>query len=359
MVSKVFIDGAAGTTGLEIRERLAGRGEFALAQLSDAERKDPKARTAALNEADIVILCLPDEAARDAVGMIENPAVRVIDASSAHRVAQGWTYGFPEMEPDQRAKIAASKRVSNPGCWPTGFLGLVRPLVRAGVIPADFPLTVTGVSGYSGGGKAMIAEFEAKDRPGYVETVVRTYGLTLSHKHQPEMRVHSGLAHAPVFSPNVGRFYRGMIVEVPLQLWALPKRPKVYDLLEVFGEAYRGEKLIEVADLKTGTLSDIPKLLNAAAREHRRGGAQAHQRHEALCARQRHDRAGAADRGARQSGQGRVGRRGAEPQHHVRLAGNGGAGVRFRAALILRQAQDKGLIECAVCTTLHPELVEG
>jgi N-acetyl-gamma-glutamyl-phosphate reductase len=269
MVSKVFIDGAAGTTGLEIRERLAGRGEFALVQLSDAQRKDEAARTAALNEADIVILCLPDEAAQDAVGMIENPAVRVIDASSAHRVAQGWTYGFPEMEPDQRAKIAASKRVSNPGCWPTGFLGLVRPLVRAGLIPADFPLTVTGVSGYSGGGKAMIEEFETKDSPRYVETVVRTYGLTLAHKHAPEMRVHSGLAHAPVFSPNVGRFYRGMIVEVPLQLWALPKRPKVYDLFEVFGEAYRGEKLIEVADLdhfdffKTGAPPDFPKLMNA------------------------------------------------------------------------------------------------
>ena len=249
MVSKVFIDGGAGTTGLEIRERLAERGEFSLVRLSDAERKDPKARAAALNDAEIVILCLPDEAARDAVGMIDNPRVRVIDASTAHRVSPGWTYGFPELEPDQREKIAASKRVSNPGCWPTGFLALVRPLVRAGLIPPDFPLTVTGVSGYSGGGKAMIEEFEAKDRPGYVETVVRTYGLTLSHKHTPEMRVHSGLAHAPVFSPNVGRFYRGMIVEVPLQLWALPKRPTVYNLFEVLGDAYRGEKLIEVADL--------------------------------------------------------------------------------------------------------------
>ncbi len=249
MVSKVFIDGAAGTTGLEIHERLAGRCEFSLVRLSDAERKDPKARAAALNDAEIVILCLPDEAARDAVGMIDNPRVRVIDASTAHRVAPGWTYGFPELEPDQRAKIAASKRVSNPGCWPTGFLALARPLVRAGLVPPDFPLTVTGVSGYSGGGKAMIEEFEAKDKPGYVETVVRTYGLTLSHKHAPEMRVHCGLAHAPVFSPNVGRFYRGMIVEVPLQLWALPKKPTVYNLFEVLGDAYRGEKLIEAADL--------------------------------------------------------------------------------------------------------------
>lgn len=249
MVAKVFIDGAAGTTGLEIRERLEGRREFSLVQLSDTDRKDAKARAGALNDADVVILCLPDEAARDAVAMIENPAVRVIDASSAHRVAPDWVYGFPEMEKDQRAKIGAAKRVSNPGCWPTGFLALVRPLVRAGIVPSDFPLTVTGVSGYSGGGKSMIEEFEAKESPRYVETVSRTYALTLSHKHLPEMRVHAGLAHPPVFSPNVGRFYRGMIVEVPLQLWALPSKPTVFDLYRVIGDAYRGEKLIEVAGL--------------------------------------------------------------------------------------------------------------
>ena len=249
MVSKVFIDGASGTTGLEIRERLAGRGEFSVLRLSDADRRDPRARTAALNEADIVILCLPDEAARDAVGMIENPAVRVIDASSAHRVAPDWVYGFAELDAGQRARIASASRVSNPGCWPTGFLALIRPLVRTGLIPADFPLTVTGVSGYSGGGKAMIEEFEAKGSPRYVETVVRTYGLTLSHKHAPEMRVHAGLAHPPVFSPNVGRFYRGMIVEVPLQLWALPKKPVVFDIFGAIADTYRGEKLIEVAGL--------------------------------------------------------------------------------------------------------------
>ncbi|HWA92312.1 MAG TPA: N-acetyl-gamma-glutamyl-phosphate reductase [Rhizomicrobium sp.] len=254
MVAKVFIDGAAGTTGLEIRERLADRTEFALAQLSDADRKDIRARAAALNDADVVILCLPDDAARDAVGLIENPGVRVIDASTAHRVAKDWVYGFPELEPDQRARIAAAKRVSNPGCWPTGFLALVRPLVRAGLVPADFPLTVTGVSGYSGGGKAMIEEFEAKGSPRYVETVVRSYALTLSHKHMPEMRAHAGLAHPPVFSPNVGRFYRGMIVEVPLQLWALPGKPAVFDLYRAIGDAYRGEKLIEVAGLDKADL---------------------------------------------------------------------------------------------------------
>src|SRR5262249_50316926 len=151
-----------------------------------------------LNQADVVILCLPDEAAREAVGLIENPETRVIDASTAHRVAKDWVYGFPELEPGQRARIAGAKRVSNPGCWPTGFLALVRPLVRAGLVPADFPLTVTGVSGYSGGGKAMIEEFEDRSSLRYVETVVRTYGLTLAHKHAPEMREHAGLAHPPV-----------------------------------------------------------------------------------------------------------------------------------------------------------------
>ncbi|MBV8976266.1 MAG: N-acetyl-gamma-glutamyl-phosphate reductase [Alphaproteobacteria bacterium] len=282
MGTSIFIDGAAGTTGLEIRARLAGRGEFGLRELSDAERKDGRARAAALNEADIVILCLPDQAAREAVAMIENPAVRVIDASSAHRAAAGWVYGFAELEKDRRAELAAAKRVSNPGCWPTGFLALVRPLVRAGIVPADFPLTVSGVSGYSGGGKSMIEEFEAKQSPRYVDTVVRTYALTLSHKHLPEMRAHAGLAHPPVFSANVGRFYRGMIVEVPLQLWALPSKPGVFDVYREIEGAYRGEKLIEVAALgdlvgtvrqaASGTqLSAPPQSLDAEMLKHTNG----------------------------------------------------------------------------------------
>jgi N-acetyl-gamma-glutamyl-phosphate reductase len=247
MVSKVFIDGAAGTTGLEIRERLSTRRELELVQLSDSERKDPRARREALNESDLVILCLPDDAAKEAVGMIERNDVRVIDASTAHRTAPGWVYGFPEMEKDQRAKIAASTRVANPGCYPTGYLALVRPLVRAGIIPADFPLTVNAVSGYSGGGKSMIEEFEKKDTPAYTETVVRTYALTLAHKHVPEMKVHAGTTHPPVFAPSVGRYYRGMIVEVPLQLWALPGKPTVFDLYKTLGEAYMGERLVQVA----------------------------------------------------------------------------------------------------------------
>ncbi|MBS0274573.1 MAG: N-acetyl-gamma-glutamyl-phosphate reductase [Proteobacteria bacterium] len=247
MVSKLFIDGAAGTTGLEIRERLAPRADVELVQLSDADRKNPRARREALNEADLVILCLPDEAAKEAVGMIERNDVRVIDASTAHRTAPGWAYGFPELEKDQRAKIASSTRVANPGCYPTGYLALVRPLIRAGIIPKDFPLTVNAVSGYSGGGKSMIEEFEKRDAPTYTETVVRIYALTLAHKHVPEMKVHAGTTHPPVFAPSVGRYYRGMIVEVPLQLWALPGKPTVFDLYKTLGEAYLGEKLVQVA----------------------------------------------------------------------------------------------------------------
>ena len=226
MVARIFIDGAAGTTGLEIRERLAGRSELELVRLSDAERKDAGARKAALNAADLVILCLPDDAAREAVTMIVTPKVRVIDASTAHRVAPGWVFGFPELETDGYERLAAATRVTNPGCYSTGFLAAVRPLVRAGTIPDDYPYSVNAVSGYSGGGKSMIAEFEDKDAPDYTRTVVRSYALTLAHKHIPEMTERGGLKHPPVFSPSVGRYYRGMLVDVPLQLWAMKGEPK-------------------------------------------------------------------------------------------------------------------------------------
>lgn len=250
MTATIFIDGAAGTTGLEIRERLAGRPDLELLQLSETARKDRAARKAVLNQADLVILCLPDDAAREAVALIENPAVRVIDASTAHRVAEGWAYGFAELEPDGYARIAAATRVTNPGCYPTGFLALVRPLIRAGLLPADYPYTVNAVSGYSGGGKSMIAEFENAGAPDHTRTVVRTYGLNLAHKHVPEMTVHGGLAHPPVFAPSVGRFFRGMLVEVPLQLWAMPTRPDPRDLHGALAEAYRGRRFVEVASLE-------------------------------------------------------------------------------------------------------------
>ena len=249
MKAKIFIDGAAGTTGLEIRERLAGRSDLSLLTLSDAERKDSAARKRVLNDADLVILCLPDDAAREAVSLIDNPDTRVIDASTAHRVAEGWTYGFAELEPGNDMRIAKAKRVSNPGCWATGFLALARPLVRAGILPADFPVTCHGVSGYSGGGKSMIEEFEKKEAPHYVETVQRGYALGLAHKHLPEMPRHSGLSHVPLFAPTVARFYRGMLVELPLQLWALPGKPSPQDVQAALAEAYAGRPLVEVASV--------------------------------------------------------------------------------------------------------------
>lgn len=243
----IYIDGGAGTTGLEIRGRLVGRSELTLANLPEQDRKNPVARSRALNEADVAILCLPDAAAREAMESIRNPAVRVLDASTAHRTADGWVYGFAELERDRRAEIAAAGRVSNPGCYATGFLALVRPLVRAGLVPPDYPLTANAVSGYSGGGKAMIAEFEDENAPSFTPSVLRIYALGLAHKHLPEMRLHAGLAHAPVFAPGVARFYRGMMVEVPLPLWALPGRPEPSDIRAVLAEAYAGEVLVDVA----------------------------------------------------------------------------------------------------------------
>ncbi len=245
-MTRVFIDGAAGTTGLEIRERLEGRDDLTIAILSDADRKDPAARRDALNAADAVILCLPDDAAREAVALIENDAVKVIDASTAHRTADGWAYGFAEIEPEQRATIAASSRISNPGCYPTGFLALVRPLVRAGLIPADWPFTVNATSGYSGGGKSMIAAFEDAAAPDATDTAFRIYALGMGHKHVAEMQVQGGLAYPPLFMPAVARSYRGMLVEVPLQLCAMPDAPRPADLRDALAAAYAGSRLVSV-----------------------------------------------------------------------------------------------------------------
>ena len=204
----VFIDGAAGTTGLEIATRLAGRNGLTMIVLDDDERKNAGKRADALNSADIAILCLPDEAARDAVALVRNPATRIIDASTAHRTAPEWTYGFPEMGYD----VARAHRVSNPGCYATGFIALVAPLVRAGIIGPDTCIACNAVSGYSGGGKSMIADYENGPAP----AAWRTYALVLSHKHLPEMQHHAGLSRPPIFAPSVANTYRGMLVDVPL-----------------------------------------------------------------------------------------------------------------------------------------------
>ena len=246
MTAKVFIDGAAGTTGLEIRDRLAGRSDIELISIPETRRKEASARAEALNAADAVILCLPDDAAREAVALIDNPRVKVIDASTAHRTAADWAFGFAELEPGQRELLGKATRVSNPGCYPTGTIALLRPLVDAGIIPADYPISINATSGYSGGGKGLIAEFEEPAPTGTYDAF-RVYGLNLAHKHLPEMAAHAGLAHAPVFAPAVGRFAQGMIVEVPLQLWALPGRPSPADLHGALQAWYQGERFVDVA----------------------------------------------------------------------------------------------------------------
>ncbi|MBL8556238.1 MAG: N-acetyl-gamma-glutamyl-phosphate reductase [Phenylobacterium sp.] len=247
MAHTIFIDGEAGTTGLQIRDRLAGRSDIELLSIDPARRKDADARAELLNAAEAVVLCLPDDASREAVSLISSNAVKVVDASTAYRTAPGWTYGFPEMSRGQRDAVRTATRVSNPGCYPTGFIGLVRPLVAAGLIPADFPVTVNAISGYSGGGKGLIAEFEAQPAPEGTDDAFRAYGYTLAHKHLPEMQIHAGLAHPPVFAPSVGRYAQGMLVEVPLQLWALPGQPAPADLHVALEAAYAGETFVEVA----------------------------------------------------------------------------------------------------------------
>jgi N-acetyl-gamma-glutamyl-phosphate reductase len=255
MSVNVFIDGAVGTTGLEIGERLAGRSDITLVTLPDERRKDISARAEALNAADAVILCLPDDAARAAVSLIRNPRTRVIDASTAHRTDPAWIYGFAELEPSGRRLLSNATRISNPGCYPTGFLALVRPLVRAGLIPASWPLSVNATSGYSGGGKSMIAAFENPSDPQATETAFRIYALGLGHKHAPEMRIRAGLEHSPIFMPAVARAYRGMLVEVPLHLHALPGRPGAAAIREALESAYEGSALVRVDNREHAVLT--------------------------------------------------------------------------------------------------------
>ena len=241
-MTQVFIDGAHGTTGLEIAERLAGRPGLDLISLDDDRRKDTEARRDAINAADVVILCLPDDAARDSVALIDNDRTRVIDASTAHRTDLAWTFGLPELV--GRDVVAASKRVSNPGCYSTGFIALLAPLVKAGLLPSDWPYVCNAVSGYSGGGKAMIAEFEG----GTAATAWRTYALSLSHKHVPEMQVRCGLHYPPLFSPSVAATHRGMIVEVPLMTSAMPGKPSADALRAALAVAYEASPVVHVID---------------------------------------------------------------------------------------------------------------
>ena len=250
MPKTVFIDGEVGTTGLQIRQRLAARGDLSLKSLPESQRKDPEARSALLNEVDLAVLCLPDDAAREAVSLIKNPEVKVIDASTAHRVDPNWVYGFPEAIVGQQEAIAGTTRVSNPGCYPTGAIALLRPLTDGGLIPQETPITIHAVSGYTGGGRKMIEAYEDKANDHYTEDPIRPYGLGLQHKHVPEMRHYCGLAHDPLFSPSVGRYAQGMIVNIPVHLWALPEQVTLQRLYDCLADHYSGQHFVSIVGQK-------------------------------------------------------------------------------------------------------------
>lgn len=253
MTTNIFIDGEVGTTGLQIRERLTQRTDITLIQLDEQNRKDEAARKDALASADIAILCLPDAAAKQAVAMASDLDTRIIDASSAHRTTKGWVYGFAEMAPEQPQKIANAKLVANPGCWPQGYIAGMRPLVDAGLVPQNFAASYHGISGYSGGGKSMITEYESpqSNLPSFAP-----YALQLQHKHIPEMRAYAGLEHQPVFQPSVGKFAQGMIGIVPLALWSLPKSATGADLHACLSAHYAQSTFVTVEPLGAFNKSD-------------------------------------------------------------------------------------------------------
>jgi N-acetyl-gamma-glutamyl-phosphate reductase len=245
----VYIDGEAGTTGLEIRRRLDHVAGIGVRSIAADKRKDDARRLDMMREADLVVLCLPDEAAREAaawLATLADAAPKVIDASTAHRVAEGWVYGFPELDAGQAEAVRAARRVSNPGCYPTGAIALIRPLVDAGLIPTDYPITVNAVSGYSGGGRSMIEAYEARRAPPF-----ELYGLSLQHKHAPELQTYGRLAVRPIFVPSVGNFRQGMLVSVPLHLDALPAKPTARDLEAALARHYAGAALVKVVPVET------------------------------------------------------------------------------------------------------------
>ena len=247
--ARVFIDGEAGTTGLQIRERLVARRDIELISLDDTQRKDADARRDALHAADVAILCLPDAAAKEAAALAEGSTTKLIDASTAHRTDDNWVYGFPEFRAGQYDAIAASSRISNPGCYPTGALSILAPLISAKLLPIDYPVTINAVSGYSGGGKAMIARYEAEGDAGFKPDPYWQYGLTLNHKHVPEITRWSGLEQPPIFQPAVAQYAQGMLVSVPLALWSIEGGPSAASVHEILLAQYEDSRFVRVAPL--------------------------------------------------------------------------------------------------------------
>ena len=264
MTATVFIDGEVGTTGLQIHARLIGRDDIELIHLNDADRKDPARRREALNEADVSILCLPDDAAREAAAMADSPKARLIDASTAHRVADDWVFGFAEFSAEQRDQIANAKRVSNPGCYAVTSIAMLHPLISSGTLSADTPVTINAISGYSGGGKAMIGSYEDSSSASFTTAPFNVYGLGLEHKHVPEIQKYSGLSHRPLFVPSVGNYRQGMIVQIPLQLWSLSSKPSPQDVHRILAEHYAGCRFVSVVSLEeTAQMSGLkPEGLN-------------------------------------------------------------------------------------------------